>query len=75
MSDSKPDITKGFVPAKPHPNMIIDRNYSLTEQADYITNIEPYKKQGFIIEPQGVHQFGYFQIRSWRILYSGSNRY
>ena len=75
MSSNYKNISRGFRKALPLCNMIIDRNHSLTEQADYITNIEPYKKQGFIIEPQGVHQFGYFQIRSWRILYTGSNRY
>jgi len=69
------NISRGFKATIPLRDMIINRNYSLNEKADYATNVLPYRKQGFIIEPQGVHQYGYYQVRSWRVLYSGSNRY
>jgi len=69
------DFTRGFKPGIPLRDSIIWRNYSLNEKADYATNVLPYRKQGYVIIPQGVHQFGYFEVRSWRVLHTGANRW
>lgn len=65
----------GNVPETLLYNMIINRDYSLTEGQDYRKNILPYKNRGFIIEPLGDHRFGYYILTGWRVLYNGSNRY
>ena len=65
----------GSVPSTLLYDMMIGRDYSLTEQQDYNKNILPYKKQGYIIQPFGDHRFGYFILTGWRMHYNGSNRY
>jgi hypothetical protein len=55
-------------------NQIIERNYSYSEKDDYYINVKPYRDGGFIIEPQGKHQYGHFILTGWRCLYTGSNR-
>ena len=45
----------------------IDRDYSLTEQQDYAININPYVKEGYVVQPLGEHLNGSFIVMGWKV--------
>ena len=45
----------------------LDRDYSLTEKQDFEVNIRPYIKEGYVVEPIGIHRYGYFVLTGWKI--------
>lgn len=45
----------------------LDRDYSLTEKQDFLINITPYIKQGYVVEPLGIHRYGAFILTGWKI--------
>jgi len=58
----------------PNPDGYIARDFRWNEKDDYRLNILPYKQRGYIPEPVGTHQYGYYIIHGWKILSMGSGR-